>query len=216
VPTDGDIDYSGFTRAQLEEALVNIDGAAYPTNLQRLREALARKAADGPEPFVFPDRLVILGPGQVGFARVVAGVFAALGTWILATMAVRPQSFFARYQTNIPADVLSLTAQGWLVGLLFAGLGAWMWSRARRAWLVSVVGRTLEIRRGRESQTLPLSDVGSIDVVLYGDSDRGSLLHIVLRGDSIAGGTIEVRGASQVDIRRLEEIIAFVQKDDGS
>lgn len=213
---DGEIDYSGYTRAQLEEALGNIDEAAYPINLRRLREALARKEAAGPEPVEFPERWVLVGPWAVALGRILCGVFAAVGVWILARMAVRPQSFLAGFTTSIPADVLSPTAQGWLMGLAFAGLGAWMFDKVGRIWLVSVVGQTLEVRRGREYEALPLSDVDSIDVVRYGSGDTNSLVRIVLRRESVAGTTIDVSGLSRESIRRLQEIVAFVHWKDGN
>ena len=200
---DGEIDYSGYTRAQLEEALGNIDETAYPINLQRLREALARKEAAGPEPVEFPERWVLVGPGAVAFGRIFLGVFTAVGVWILAVMAVHPQSFLAGFTTSIPADVLSPTAQGWLMGLAFAGTGTWMFSKVGEIWQVSVVGQTIEVRRGGEYEALPLSDVDSVDVVRYGSGDTDSLVRIVLRRESVAGPTIDVSGLSKDEIRRL-------------
>jgi hypothetical protein len=45
---DGDIDYSKFTRAELNEALTRIDRARYPKNLSNLLTALAAAPVDRP------------------------------------------------------------------------------------------------------------------------------------------------------------------------
>ena len=48
---DGQVDYSGYTRAQLYDALAHIDRARYPVNLANLEHALATRPPDPrPEP----------------------------------------------------------------------------------------------------------------------------------------------------------------------
>lgn len=47
---DGSIDYSGYTRAQIEEALGNVDAARFPRNHARLLEARAAYARDDAAP----------------------------------------------------------------------------------------------------------------------------------------------------------------------
>jgi hypothetical protein len=55
---DGDIDYSKYSRAQLEEALSRIDSARYPQNFARLQRELQMKP---PEPLPAREPPTILG-----------------------------------------------------------------------------------------------------------------------------------------------------------
>jgi len=47
---DGEIDYSTFSRSQLEEALENIDKDQYPQNYQNLQKELSQRPPAAPEP----------------------------------------------------------------------------------------------------------------------------------------------------------------------
>jgi hypothetical protein len=48
--TDGALDYSGFTRQQLAEALERIDRSRYPRNYTNLTNELASRPIENPEP----------------------------------------------------------------------------------------------------------------------------------------------------------------------
>jgi hypothetical protein len=65
MPTDGDTDYRTYTRAELEEAIRNIDAARYPTNYANLRaEVDARINGASREP-ALPDNYKI--DATIGF-----------------------------------------------------------------------------------------------------------------------------------------------------
>jgi hypothetical protein len=93
MPTDGDIDYKGFTREQLEEALTRIDADAYPKKHQKLAAELATRpsediapqqlAADGYAPKTLVGSLQWHALSKMiavyGSAGVLASIVAALG-----------------------------------------------------------------------------------------------------------------------------------------
>src|ERR1700683_2081249 len=84
MPTDGDTDYRTYTRAELEEALRNIDAARYPINYANLRaEVDARINGASREP-ALPDNYKI--EATIGFlvhmalaGRVV--LYPVIGPW---------------------------------------------------------------------------------------------------------------------------------------
>jgi hypothetical protein len=80
---DGDVDYSRYSRAELEEALSSIDRSRFPRNYEHLRRELDSRA---PEPQPQPIR-----PLRAFFALLaLSGVFYVIDCLVVLTDKDRP------------------------------------------------------------------------------------------------------------------------------
>jgi hypothetical protein len=106
--SDGDIDFSTYTRAQLEDALQRIDGGRYPLNYH----ALVRELATRP-PAVHTTSGIALRPRQVTLA--VNCLWTAVGLGFVRGILLWPSLVAPR-----PGYFQTYVVIGWALSLLFS------------------------------------------------------------------------------------------------
>jgi hypothetical protein len=122
MPTDGDCDFSGYSGAQLLEALDSIDRSRYPKNFTALREELGGRPA--------PGRHVLEGSAVVELSSLRP---AERSTLVRACVL---RAFFLQLQFQFAGAVV-----GALAGLLFRAL----LSAAGASWAAGVVSITVAL-----------------------------------------------------------------------
>jgi hypothetical protein len=148
MPRDGQIDYSSYTQAQLEDALTRIDPAAYPMNHQSLVAELQRRAT-APMARSTPAR----GSGELTLGHVspvTAPTIMLPSAWL--RLAASPG---ARLSVKIGLAALAVAG---LAGVMLSDLlpSPTAWSFYRRSGLVIAVIAFLALL----SKTGPFYDVG--------------------------------------------------------
>jgi hypothetical protein len=89
---DGDIDYSRFSRAQLEDALTRVDRARYPRNYENLRRELDARAPEPHQVARAPSIAVLVGC-YAGAFLLVQGLANLLLTSALVVILREPSQF---------------------------------------------------------------------------------------------------------------------------
>jgi hypothetical protein len=125
---DGDIDYSQYSRAQLEEALSRIDKARYPKNLEKLRVALDLVPIEDPaQPRARDYSKWTLALGWY----LVAATLVVLGQFML-TIVNRPAPFGMGHTSTATVLSLILIAVFTLVLITVTAAGGFLLIRRHR------------------------------------------------------------------------------------
>ena len=188
---DGDIDYRGFTRAELEDALQRIDRAQYPINYSRLRRELASRPQQVVDSTVLPNRLVLGGLPRRVLMYAMASAAALIG-FLLLLQAFGVIKVFTSNESG--------RWEKWLAPMLFLGAAGWVYILLAPTKSVVVEGDNLLLRDFRTSERVPISDVEELYWIQSPDRDYVQIAALRFRKPCAFGSEIKfvVSSASAV------------------